>query len=159
MFCILISQVGCHLWGRTGLDMTEATQQQQQHSEDFSAVRKRVESLSLGTRRDRNDHFICPKWVSLDCLSFCPSMPSLTKEELGRTVNCQVLVCVHLLLSTNKCLVTKHTHTHTTDTKSATSFCVSLLGLFSLNDVNRKTHPFHPQTEKTCLTKIQSILL
>ena len=80
------------------------------YSQDFSAVRKSVESLSLGTGGVGGQKWplFMPEmdftWVSVHALF-------TGKEELGGAVNCQVLVCIHLLLSTNKYLMTKHTHT------------------------------------------------
>ena len=41
------SLVGCCLWGRTELDTTEATQQQQQHLSSCGRKRERMSSISL----------------------------------------------------------------------------------------------------------------
>ena len=45
------SLVGCHLWGRTELDMTEATQQQQQQQnrlKEEAWLHRRAQALGLG---------------------------------------------------------------------------------------------------------------
>ena len=45
------SLVGCHLWGRTELDTTEATQQQQQAEDSKATIWKKSKS-PLGDSRE-----------------------------------------------------------------------------------------------------------
>ena len=42
------SLVGCHLWGRTESDTTEATQQQQQQGDEKKTYKKRAQNWSGG---------------------------------------------------------------------------------------------------------------
>ena len=69
------SLVGCRLWGRTELDTTEATQQQQQHTIIVSLQQQRADSLKLPCM------FLPPLAFGV-CISHVSSVSACGKQDV-----------------------------------------------------------------------------